>query len=55
MVKGRPLKDVDIGASVGLCRAEHSNMKFSDIIGILVHVRDNRFDLVEPLNKIVSG
>ena len=34
MVKGRPLKDIDIGASGGLCRAEHSNMTFSDIIGI---------------------
>ena len=34
MVKDKLLKDIDIGASGGLSRTEHSNMKFSDIIGI---------------------
>ena len=36
MVKGKPLKDTNIGAIGGLCKENHSNKKISEIAGILL-------------------
>ena len=63
MVRGKNLKDSDIGGIASLCKAGHPNRYISDLTGISLRTvqhwtktfRDNDFKEIEPLHKKYLG